>query len=232
LKGKSEQLSWVILFPILAAPAYYLLPLLLQKQVLIQMVPQLLAYLGFAAWSQHNTHVIHRLGLAPHGFWLGLRRGSVVGIILGTWNTLMILWVIPMMGGEIAFLQDTPHAKVPTFLMVPWGILSIAVAVELNFRGFLLGRLLVLTNRYLPTAEHQHQWTAMVACLLSIGISSFLFSFDPFMVSTFHSLHWIALWDGCIWGWLWVRFRNLYTVMIAHTVEVILLYVSLKMALT
>jgi len=172
------------------------------------------------------------MGLAPRHFSRGLKKGSLVGVLLGTWNTLIILWAIPMLGGEIAFLQNTPHAKIPTFLMIPWGIVSIAAAVELNFRGFLLGRLLVLTDKYFTTADCQHQWAAILARPVSVGISSLLFSFDPFMVSTFHHLHWIALWDGLIWGWLWVRFRNLYMVMTAHAVEVIILYISIKTALT
>jgi hypothetical protein len=54
-------------------------------------------------------------------------------------NTLVILRVIPSMGGDIAFLADTPHARVPLLIMMPWFITAIAVLVEVNFRGFLLG---------------------------------------------------------------------------------------------
>ena len=52
------------------------------------------------------------------------------------------------------------------------------------------------------------------------------------MVATFQHLHWIAVWDGIIWGWILVRFRNLYTVIAAHAIEVMVMYICIKMALT
>ena len=92
--------------------------------------------------------------------------------------------------------------------MMPWFIVLIACFVEINFRGFLLGRLLALG---LPST-------------LAIAASAVLFAFDPFMVATFKHLHWIAVWDGLVWGLLWVRLRNLYATIVAHAVEVILMY--------
>jgi hypothetical protein len=62
-------------------------------------------------------------------------------------------------------------------------------------------------------------------------LSALTFSFDPFMVSTFGSLHWIAVWDGLIWGWMWIRLTNLYAVTIAHAVEVLILYLAVRAAL-
>jgi len=59
----------------------------------------------------------------------------------------VILLLIPLFGGDIEFLSNTPHAKIPVLIMVPWVIMVIAMAVELNFRGFLLGRLLILFCR-------------------------------------------------------------------------------------
>jgi membrane protease YdiL (CAAX protease family) len=91
----------------------------------------------------------------------------------------------------------------------------IAVFVELNFRGFILGRLRALS---VPPA---------VAVLLS----ALLFSFDPFMVTTFRFLHWIAVWDGIVWGMMWVRSANLYAVIAAHAVEVMIMYCVVRAAL-
>ena len=65
----------------------------------------------------------------------------------------------------------------------------------------------------------------------AIGTSALLFAFDPFLVATFHQLHWIAVWDGLVWGMLWVTFRNLYVTIVAHAVEVIVLYVVMRIML-
>jgi thiamine transporter ThiT len=51
------------------------------------------------------------------------------------------------------------------------------------------------------------------------------------MVATFRHLHWIALWDGCVWGLLWLLARNLYATIVAHAVEVILVYSAVRVAL-
>ncbi len=64
--------------------------------------------------------------------------------------------------------------------------------------------------------------------ILPITVSALTFSFDPFMVATFRHLHWIALWDGLVWGWVWLRMRNLYAVITAHTVEVMMLYLIIR----
>ena len=61
--------------------------------------------------------------------------------------------------------------------------------------------------------------------------SALVFAFDPFMVATFQSLHWIAVWDGLIWGWIFIRRQNLYMVIVAHAVEVVILYSCIKVAL-
>ena len=49
------------------------------------------------------------------------------------------------------------------------------------------------------------------------------------MVATFKHLHWIAVWDGLVWGMMWVRLRNLYATITAHAVEVMVMYAVLKM---
>ena len=82
--------------------------------------------------------------------------------------------------------------------MLPWFICGIALFVELNFRGFLLGRLAVLESGL---------WRSGLAqrfSPLALITSALIFAFDPFMVNTFQHLHWIAVWDGLIWGVIWV----------------------------
>ena len=149
---------------------------------------------------------------------------------------MVILWLVPTLGGDISFLKHTPHAQVPTLIMVPWGILFIAVFVELNFRGFLLGRLYALfasptDGQRMPSLQtEQTRMTGRLAA--AIGTSSLVFAFDPFMVVTFRHLHWIAVWDGVIWGWMRIRLGNLYAVIAAHAIEVVILYLSVKSALT
>jgi hypothetical protein len=111
--------------------------------------------------------------------------------------------------------------------MVPWFIIIIAMIVELNFRGFLLGRLLVFFHNALHT-NHSPPHRNRLQIFLPLSISALTFSCDPFMVTTFRHLHWIAVWDGLIWGWLWIRMHNLYAVMTAHAVEVVMLYLIIR----
>ncbi|MDH4195113.1 MAG: hypothetical protein OEV70_13300, partial [Nitrospirota bacterium] len=70
------------------------------------------------------------------------------------------------------------------------------------------------------------------AIILPLGISALTFSFDPFMVTTFRHLHWIAVWDGLIWGWMRIRMNNLYAVIFAHAIEVIILYLIMRATLS
>jgi len=169
------------------------------------------------------------LGVKPEDLLTGIKWGLVVGLLLGVFNTFVILWLVPSVGGDIEFLKETPHANMPTWVMVPWGILLIAIGVELNFRGFLLGRL----ENVLCQWTRGRQFGIMEGgSIIAILVSAIVFAFDPFMVTTFKHLHWIAIWDGLIWGWLWVRLRNLYTVILAHAVEVVIMYLSIKAALT
>ncbi len=66
---------------------------------------------------------------------------------------------------------------------------------------------------------------------LALISSTLTFAFDPFMVNTFQHLHWIALWDGLIWGSIWLRTRNLWITIVAHAVEVIVMYSTVKAAI-
>lgn len=206
------------LIPIAATLIYYLLPASIQEPTLVQFMPQILAYLAFALWSASNGDRASRLGLTTAGMRPSLRRGVLTGLVLGSLNTLVILVVYPALGYDISFLTGTPHAQLPVFIMVPWFIFGIALFVELNFRGFLLGRLAALES---------HIWgdgSALRLSPLSVLISALTFAFDPFMINTFRHLHWIAVWDGLVWGTIWIRTRNLYVTIIAHAVEVIVMY--------
>jgi membrane protease YdiL (CAAX protease family) len=128
---------------------------------------------------------------------------------------------------DIEFLGNVPHAHLPLTVMVPWFIIFIAFAVEMNFRGFLLGRLLALFSQHTRPSDGFYT----IASVMALGISSLAFAFDPFMVSTFQHLHWIAVWDGFIWGWIWLQTRNLYIPMAAHSMEVIIEYLAIRAAL-
>lgn len=211
--------------PVLTTGLYYALPLRLQHQPAILFLPQVLAYLGLAVWATQNSRVTERLGLKLHLLRQGLRWGVVTGLILGLLNVSVILRIVPWFGGDIEFLRGTPHAQVPVALMLPWTILLIAVAIELNFRGFLLGRLFTLCENSLL---RQRTW---VGPALAVGATATVFAFDPFMVVTFKHLHWIAMWDGIVWGMIWLRLRNLWATIVAHAVEVMVMYSVLKMVL-
>lgn len=229
ITNDEEQGSWGALLPIVMTVSFYLLPHDIQQSRLIQFLPQLSAYCALGIWWTCNTRVGARLGLQFDGLLAGTTWGMLTGLFLGGVNTCVILWVVPNLGGDIAFLRETPHAKVPTWIMMPWGILVIAALVELNFRGFLLGRLQrVFGNWFSETSSGFH----VAGSLLAVVSSALVFAFDPFMVSTFRHLHWIAVWDGLIWGVILVRTRNLYAVVVAHAVEVMILYVSIKAVLT
>lgn len=213
-----ERGAGLALLPTAATLNFYLLPEPLQEQTLIQFIPQVLSYLALALWAQHNTALMPLLGLQPGGMRAGLRTGLITGLLLGSFNTLIILDIVPRLGASISFLRDTPHAQIPVLIMIPWFICAIAIFVELNFRGFLLGRLLALGLTIFGIRSRP--WTSAGV----IGVSALVFAFDPFLMHTFRYLHWIALWDGIIWGILWVRTHNLYLTMVAHAVEVIIMY--------
>jgi thiamine transporter ThiT len=66
---------------------------------------------------------------------------------------------------------------------------------------------------------------------MALLVSALTFAFDPFLVNTFRHLHWIAVWDGLIWGTMWVRTRNLYLTIVAHVTEVVLMYTVVRTAI-
>lgn len=220
-----EQGAALALLPMAATLAFYILPASLQEQTLVQFAPQLLAYLALAFWATRNRPLLPLLGLHQRGLRSGLRWGLVIGLGLGCLNTIVILQAIPAMGFDIAFLKDTPHARIPIAIMLPWLIGGIALFVEVNFRGFLLGRLAVLESHLWQSSRIRR------ISPLALIASAITFSFDPFMVTTFQHLHWIAIWDGLVWGSVRLRTDNLYTPIVAHTVEVMVMYSAVRAAL-
>ena len=224
-----ERLAWLALVPIGLTIGFYLLPASARQDLFLQFVPQLAAYGALVIWWRFNPGALPALGLARGSLNQGVGWGIVTGCILGVVNSTVILWVVPALGGDVLFLAGTPHARMPLFVMIPWFTVLIAIAVELNFRGFLLGRLEYFCCRWLPvTGTHGLRLGSIVAML----VSALVFAFDPFMVMTFRHLHWIAVWDGLIWAGLFLRWRNLVPVIAAHAIEVMILYLSVKTALT
>jgi hypothetical protein len=213
----SERAAWLAILPILATLAYYALPAPLQQDLWLTFSPQLLAYASLAVWASLNREWMTLLRLDVQRIGPNLKWGVLVGAALGAVNLSFILLIMPALGGDILFLQEAPHAKAPAWVMFPVGIAVIGMLVELNFRGFQMGRLLTLLGQ------------SQAGKLVAILVSALAFSFDPFMVRVFQHLHWIAAWDGLVWGVLLLQTRSLYATMAAHTVEVWILYVWLKL---
>ena len=213
------------LLPTAATVGFYTLPASLQEQTLVQFAPQILAYLALGFWASRNRDIVSRLGLEKGKVRDGLRWGLLTGLFLGCLNTFVILSAYPHLGYDISFLKTTPHGRFPLLVMLPWFICGIALFVELNFRGFLLGRLTALESGLWRSGLAEHlSPLALITCAL-------IFAFDPFMVNTFQHLHWIALWDGLIWGIIWLRTRNLYITIVAHALEVMMMYLAVRAAL-
>ncbi|MDI3466877.1 MAG: hypothetical protein OJF50_005698 [Nitrospira sp.] len=213
------------LLPITATIGYYWLPSSLREELLVQFAPQLLAYLGMSFWASRTFQISVQLGLEKAKLGNGLKWGLITGLLLGCLNTFVILSVYPSLGYDITFLKQTPHGRLPVLLMVPWFICGIALFVEINFRGFILGRLAELESAWGGTHSRRH------LSPLALITSTLTFAFDPFMENTFRYLHWIALWDGLIWGTIWLRTRNLWITIVAHAVEVIAMYSAVKAAI-
>ena len=213
------------LFPLAATVGYYFLPPILQARTLVQFIPQLLAYLTLFLWAFRNQAVWPRLGIDHTTFRTGLRWGLLTGFVLGSLNTSVILAVYPSLGYDITFLKQTPHGRLPLLIMLPWAIVAIALFVELNFRGFLLGRLATM-ERPLWTSDRCRRFAPV-----ALVTSALTFTFDPFMVNTFQHLHWIALWDGLVWGVIRLRTGNLFINIVAHAVEVMIMYLSVRAAI-
>jgi len=213
------------LLPIAATFGYYGLPDSLRELLLVQFAPQFLACVGLSLWATRASQVTIQLGLEKEKVRSGLQWGVLTGLSLGSLNTFVILAVYPHLGYDITFLKQTPHGRLPVLLMVPWLICGIALFVEVNFRGFLLGRLAELESHWRGTDSRPRP------ALLALAVSSLTFACDPFLVNTFQHLHWIAVWDGLMWGTIWLRTRNLWITIVAHAVEVIIMYSTVRTAI-
>ncbi len=229
MTASHERASWLALIPICLTGFFYLLPSSHQQNPLLQFLPQLSGYGALAVWWKYNDHALTSLGLSRGRLNRGLLWGLCTGCVLGVVNTTVILWAVPTLGGEITFLLDTPHAKVPMLVMIPWLTVVIAAGVELHFRGFLLGRLESACRQWIPESCVGGLPLCSLAAML---MSALAFAWDPFMVMTFRHLHWIAVWDGLLWAAIFLRWRNLLAVIVAHAVEVIIMYLSIKAAFT
>jgi len=220
-----ERGAALALFPAATTLAFYTLPASFQEQTVIQFVPQIVAYIALSLWAMRNHSFASLLGLEKGNLSNGLRWGLLTGLLLGCLNTLVILTVYPHLGYDISFLKTTPHGRLPFLIMVPWVICGIALFVELNFRGFLIGRLASLESGLWESGSVQR------FSPLALVTSALTFAFDPFMVNTFQHLHWIALWDGLVWGIIWLRTGNLYITIAAHAVEVTVMYLAVRTVL-
>ena len=216
----------LVLLPIAATLGFYTLPTSLREQTVVLFAPQIVAYLALSFWAAYNRNIVSRFGLERANILNGLRWGLPTGLLLGCLNTFVILSVCPYLGYDITFLKTTPHGRLPLMAMVPWFICGIAFLIELNFRGFLLGRLSALESGLWRSGFAQR------FSPLALTTSALIFAFDPFMVNTFQHLHWIAVWDGLIWGAIYLRTRNLYITIVAHAVEVMVMYSAVRFALS
>ncbi len=223
-----ERAPWLALIPVCLTGLFYLLPSSNQRNLFLQLLPQLAGYGALAVWWTCNTHALTGLGLSRRRMDRGLLWGLCTGCVLGVVNATVILLMVPALGGDILFLIETPHAKVPLFIMIPWLAVVIAAGVELHFRGFLLGRLERACRQWIP--ESCPAWLPLCS-FAAMLVSALTFAWDPFMVMTFRHLHWIAVWDGLLWAALFLRWRNLPAVIVAHAVEVIIVYLSVSAVL-
>src|SRR3989442_4143095 len=212
-----ERAALLTILPIAATFTYYTLPISFQQNLWLTFSPQLLAYAALTLWALANPEWKSSLRLNREGIGTSLKWGTLVGVALGAANLSLMLLIIPALGGDVLFLPETDHGKAPAWVIFPLGIALIGMLVQLNFRGFQLGRLLTLLGQS-PAGK-----------LGAILIPALAFSFDPFMVRVFHHLHWIAVWDGLVWGVLLLQTRSLYATMAAHTVEAWILYAWRKL---
>ena len=215
--ARPERAAWLVLVPLAATALYYFLPGRLRQTPWMVFAPQIAAYGMLAIWLWANRARCRRLHLELSRLFTALYWGTLIGLVMGTLNLTLLLIIIPCLGGDLSFLSNTPHAQAPPWLMFPWGIAAIGILVELNFRGFQLGRLLAL-GRNSPAAQ-----------VVAVIVSALAFAWDPFMVQVFRSLHWVAFTDGLVWGTLLLRTRSLYATMAAHVIEVWILYAGLKL---
>lgn len=213
--SSKEPFSWLLLVPCGSVLIYFLF-FYPASHLLLVFTPLILALFTFICWWRWDQGSLSRLYLRKEGLKEAILLGAAAGIVLASFNLFVILKLTLWLGYSYDFLQRTPHAHFPIWLMLPFGILIIGFAIEVLFRGWILGRLWALMKDIRGGAY------------LSIFLSALVFSFDPFMVIYFKGYHWLALSDGIIWGGLLLKTQNLGSTIAAHTVEVWIVYSILK----
>jgi membrane protease YdiL (CAAX protease family) len=181
----------------------------------LQLLPLGVGLAAAVGWLAANRWDWPNLGVVRGGWRWGL-GGAAIGVGLALVNLFVILVLVPSLVGrsgvDYRLLYETPHARLNWWITLGVVVPLVAVLVELFFRGFLLGRLLV----WMP-AGALGRWSAIVTAAL-------LFAWDPFLVLSFRELHWLGWSDGMVWGYLFYRSGTLLAPVVAHGVEVGLLY--------
>lgn len=209
----AERCNWLVFIPILANIIFYLYPA--EKANTISLFfPQILSYLMMILWSRINRKSNIRINLTNYK--ASIIYGVAAGLITGGMNLFFILKVTGWLGQDYEFLRETPHAKTPFLLMMPFGIILISALVETNFRGFIMNRFLTIFGN------------SSGGIYAAIAISSIVFATDPFMLYYFKLFAWLALFDGIIWGYLFYRTGSIFGPISAHSVCVVIVYTILK----
>lgn len=206
---------WPLLFPLTATGFYYTF-LFPSPQLLHVFIPLIISFIALCVWIRLNPKRLEELYLRKKGLKGAVSKGAAVGIVLGLLNLFIIVKLSSWLGYSNEFLRKTPHAVLPVWVMFPLGIVFISALVEILFRGWILGRFLSLFDD-----------TRRGVCC-AVLVSALYFSFDPFMVIYFKGYHWLALTDGVVWGGLLHKTNNLFSSISAHTVEVWIVYLALK----
>ncbi|MEK7871862.1 MAG: CPBP family intramembrane glutamic endopeptidase, partial [Nitrospirota bacterium] len=209
----TERCNWLVFIPILANILYYLFPPK-ETNTIFLFFPQILSYVMMILWSCINNKSNIRINPANHK--VSIIYGFTAGLITGATDLFFILKVTGWLGQDYEFLRETPHSKIPFLLMMPFGIILISALVEANFRGFILGRLLIFSGK------------SKMGAAGAILVSALIFSCDPFMLHFFKIFSWLALFDGIIWGYLYYRTGNILGPIAAHSVCVMIVYTVLK----